>query len=54
MALMLPIDELGGLLSNLDQIGMVRCYACVAIWMIGLGIWRHLLKSERHQLIGNG
>jgi hypothetical protein len=50
-SLMLPVDELGGLLSNLGQGAVLRCYGCVGIWLLGLGVGAWMVKRERIHLL---
>jgi hypothetical protein len=50
LAFLLPIDELGGLLSNWDQFPILKCGLCVGAWMFGLGMWRFVVKSEETRL----
>jgi hypothetical protein len=50
LALLVPIDELGGLLSNLDQSGILKCWLCVGIWIAGLGTWNRILIQDRAKL----
>jgi hypothetical protein len=50
LAILLPMDELGGLLSTLDQAGILRCWFCVGIWVAGLGVCSRLLDLERRKL----
>jgi hypothetical protein len=48
--LLVPFAELAGIMSNLSQAQMLRGFACVALWLAGLGFWRFLLAA-RGQLI---
>jgi len=50
VAIVLPFDELAGLLSNLDQILIFRCGLLAGTWLAGLGAWRFWLKSERTRM----
>jgi hypothetical protein len=44
LAVMLPIDELGGMMSNASQMQVLRCYAWVCLWIVGLAgcgmVWK--------------
>lgn len=47
LVLIVPIDELGTILSNLNQLQALRCFGCMLIWAIGLAGWRWALGTER-------
>lgn len=53
LLLVVPFDELSGLLSVMTQATIFEGFACVALWMIGLAGWRRMLKSENQQLVGS-
>jgi len=50
LALMVPFDELAGLLSNTPQTIIAKCGCSVGLWMVGLAGWRMALKDYRSYL----
>ncbi len=51
MALVIPIDKLGGILSNAPHITISRSTGCVEVWILGLGLWRWAGRNETQYLI---
>jgi len=51
LILMIPMDELAGLLSNSAQPIIFTGFACVGVWMVGLAGWGWLLKDPPKQLV---
>ncbi len=47
MVLVLPMEELAGLLSHADQLTILTCSGIVMLWMLGLASCARLLKSYR-------
>jgi hypothetical protein len=50
IVLMLPIDELAGLLSNSSQTEILTGFACVGLWFLGLAIWLGILRNPKLEL----
>jgi len=54
LLLMIPMDELAGMLSNTPQPAISRGFACVGVWMIGLGGWNWIARDSKKQLVVSG
>jgi hypothetical protein len=53
-ALMIPMDQLAGLLSNSPQISIWSGFGCLTLWLVGLGGWAVFLKESGRQTLVTG